>query len=496
MRLSELLSYDDVTIQCHDNPDADTIGSGYALYVYFKGKGKNVKLIYSGRSKLSKPNLVLLVKELSIPLVYEDGFKVNGLLITVDCQYGAGNVTKLEADQVAIIDHHQQEISNIPLTEIREYLGSCSTLVWQLLEEEGFNFSEHEEVSTALYYGLMSDTNSFTEINHPSDRDMKDALNYDPNLIRRLKNSNLTMQELEIAGIALLRGSYNPTYRFSVIKTQPCDPNILGFISDLAIQVDSIDVCIVYYEAQTGIKYSVRSCIREVMANELAEYISEMIGSGGGHVDKGGGFISITEFSRHYPGINADEYLLSQLTKYFGSFKVIDYESFQPDITSMERFKKRPLIQGYLRCTDIFEKGTPIVIRTLQCDLDDLVSDDNPYVIIGIKGDVYPISKENFDKGYIAYNDPFELETQYFPHIRDKNSGQSINLRPYAKKCVSNGEAYIYAKPLTETVKLFTRWDKDTYMPGKAGDYLIVREDDLSDVFIITKDLFDALYEK
>ena len=29
-----------ITIQAHDNPDADAIASGYALYVYFQAKGK------------------------------------------------------------------------------------------------------------------------------------------------------------------------------------------------------------------------------------------------------------------------------------------------------------------------------------------------------------------------------------------------------------------------------------------------------------------------
>lgn len=496
MKLSELLGYSDVTIQCHDNPDADSIGSGYALYVYFKEKGKNVKLVYSGRSQMSKPNLVLLVKELCIPIVYEENIRASGLLITVDCQYGAGNVKSVETDHVAIIDHHRQEIFDIPLTEIREYLGSCSTLVWQMLEEEGFDFSTHRDVATALYYGLMSDTNNFAEIKHPADRDMQDSLSYDPVIIRKLRNSNLTMSDLEIAGVALLRGSYNPTYRFSVMKTQPCDPNILGFISDLAIQVDSIDVCVVYHENLTGIKYSVRSCIREVMASELAEYISGELGSGGGHEDKAGGFISRAGFERQYPGINTDEYLLRQMTKYFGSFKVIDYESYEFDTSSMERYKERPLIQGYVKSTDVFEKGTPVVVRTLKCDMDDLVSDEDLYFIIGCTGEVNPITREKFEKGYRVIDEPFELDTQYFPHIRNKITGQNVNLRPYSKKCVLKDESYVYAKPLTDTVKLFTKWDRDTYVHGKPGDYLIVREDDPTDVLVITQDMFKILYEK
>ena len=43
MKLSELLMFNPIIVQCHDNPDADAIASGYALYSYFKEKGKDVR---------------------------------------------------------------------------------------------------------------------------------------------------------------------------------------------------------------------------------------------------------------------------------------------------------------------------------------------------------------------------------------------------------------------------------------------------------------------
>lgn len=496
MTLKELLKYEEIIIQCHDNPDADAIGSGFALYTFFKEKGKQVRLVYSGKAKITKPNLLILLNELSIPLEYAEEIDVSGLLITVDCQYGAGNVKKFKADNVAIIDHHRQEITNVPLSEIRYYLGSCSTLVWQMLEEEGFAVNEHPDIATALYYGLLTDTNNFTEINHPYDRDMKDTLAYDLNLIRKLKYSNLTIDELKIAGMALLKNSYDSVDRFSLVKTQPCDPNILGFIGDLAIQVDSVDVCVVYYEVDTGIKFSVRSCVREVMACELAEYISEGIGSGGGHSDKAGGFVFKCELNRRYPGKNTEQYLVTRLKEYYETFTVIDCTINGPDLTDMEIYKKRPSVQGYVKCTDIFKKGTPVIVRTLRCDMDNLLSDDDLYIVIGIKGDVHPIFKDKFLKGYEATEEPFAIETQYFPHIIDKNTGSIVDLKPYAKKCISTGEVYIYAKPLSKTTKLFTLWDRDTYMLGKPGDYLAVREDDENDAYIVSKDIFELTYKK
>ena len=294
MRLSELEKYNPITIQCHDNPDADAIASGFGLYTYFKSKGKDVRLIYSGRNRIHKANLKLMVEKLEIPVVYmeEVNQHIEGLLITVDCQYGAGNVTRLDADRVAVIDHHQVEIGNIELQEIRSNLGSCSTLVWRMMLEEGYPVEKDSILGTALYYGLYSDTNQFAEISNPLDMDLRDSIECDMSLIRLFRNSNLTLKELELAGIALIRYIYNDDHRYAIIKAQPCDPNILGIISDFLIQVDEVWTCIVYNEINDGYKLSVRSCIKEVDASELAAFVSEKIGSGGGHIEKAGGFIS------------------------------------------------------------------------------------------------------------------------------------------------------------------------------------------------------------
>ena len=134
MRLSDLEIYDKVTVQCHDNPDADTIASGYGLYCYFQSRGKEVRLVYSGRNRIQKSNLRLMVEKLELPIEYigvegDEAVRVDGLLVTVDCQYGSGNVTGLYADNVAIIDHHQLEKQAIPLSVINPNLGSCATLV-------------------------------------------------------------------------------------------------------------------------------------------------------------------------------------------------------------------------------------------------------------------------------------------------------------------------------------------------------------------------------
>ena len=65
MRLSELLQFEDIVIQCHDNPDADALASGAALHWYFTQKGKKVRFIYRGNNKIQKSNLMIMLVDLS-----------------------------------------------------------------------------------------------------------------------------------------------------------------------------------------------------------------------------------------------------------------------------------------------------------------------------------------------------------------------------------------------------------------------------------------------
>ncbi|MDE5872893.1 MAG: DHH family phosphoesterase [Lachnospiraceae bacterium] len=504
MKLKELQGYSRITIQCHDNPDADAIASGYGLYCFFNDNGKDVRLVYSGRNEISKSNLKLMVEKLNIPIQYisPDSVKeihLSGLLITVDCQYGAGNVTKLEADNVAVIDHHQIEIENTDMNHIIPGVGSCSTLVWKMLLEEGYIVNDDNGLGTALYYGLYTDTNQFSELNNPLDKDLREGIEFDAGLINQLKNSNLSIQELEIAGVAMLRYSFNDEYGFAVIKSQPCDPNILGLISDFLLQVDCINVCVVYNETNDGYKISVRSCIKEVNASELAAFLTEDVGSGGGHYEKAGGFISQKLYSEKYKSLHPEGYFNNRMLEYFDFFDLIYAKDYCADISDMKMYEKKKLPVGYVNMWEILPLGTPITIRTLEGDIDMVVEPDL-VVMIGIRGEVYPNHADKFKRAYTMEDREYiyecDTDMKYIPTIKVRSTGENLVLTDYAKACVPSGTVKIYAKPLLRGVKVFTAWDKDKYMLGMPGDYLAVRNDDMHDVYVIEKKIFAKSYSE
>jgi phosphoglycolate phosphatase len=318
MKLQDLLKYRKITIQCHDNPDADSIGSGFALLKFFESKGITADLIYGGRFEITKVSLRMLIDELQIPIEYVgvESRHFEGLLLTVDCQHGAGNVTTMFADDYAVIDHHVPEVSLPKLSRVEENCGSAGTLIYFMLKEAGYDIEGDRDLQTALYYGLYSDTYQFSESYSDRDKILRDEAKINRTLFNRLKHANISLTDLETAGIALLRNIYNESGRYSVMQANPCDPNLLGLLADFLLQVDVVDFCVCYNTLEDGFKFSVRSSVKEVRADALCEFLTKEIGTGGGRRDKAGGFISKKLYEANYGTMNSEAYFSEKINDF------------------------------------------------------------------------------------------------------------------------------------------------------------------------------------
>ena len=487
MELSCLLDFNDIVIQCHNYPDADTIASGFGVYRYLVEKGKKPRLVYSGDKQITKANLVIMVSQLEIPLEYVTELNKPELLVTVDCVHGESNVRSFEAENYAAIDHHQPG-KNIPaLSEINPNYGSCSTIIAEMLKKEDYSLEEDIKLSTALYYGLYTDTGNLTEIRHPKDRDLRDFARTDKMVLSLLMNSILSLPELRIAGTAINQAVFNDKLRYATAVAKPCDPNILGYINDLILQVDSIDVSVVGCYVPRGFKISVRSCISDIHADEMAYFITD--GNGGGHKQKAGGLLCDERLRD--PKALLDE----RIKAYFDSYDVIHAGEQKADISEMKLYSKQPETIGYAKTAEIVKPGTDIRIRMIEADID-IRASKNIYIMVGRKGNIYPIDRKKFEATYTASQEPYEINAEYDPTvITSENS--VFRIADHAKCCTSKESgAAIYAKKLDRTLKLYTIWDKANYMLGKVGDYLAVRSDDVNDMYIIPKEQFELVYRE
>lgn len=499
MRLQDFLPYGQIVIQCHDNPDADAVASGFGVYTYLKNQGKQVRLIYGGSHLISRSNLLMMVSELEIPIEHVDTLEPPDLLITVDCQYREGNVTFFEAKEEAVIDHHQVSGELPDLHLVRSNLASCSTIIWGLLQQEGVNLREDRRLSTALYYGLLMDTNNFTEVFHPLDKDLRDDAWVDRDLIVRLRCANLTMEELKIAGTALLHYDYDETYRYAVVMAAPCDPTILGMIGDFIMGVDAVDACLVYNVQSFGIKISVRSCIRENKASEIAKYVTRDVGSGGGHVEKAGGFIQ-TELLRAvcgYTGTESDvgDFLRERMQDFYEDIEIIHAENYVRDLSRIKVYRKKAPMLGLVRLDDILSVGAQIHIRTMEGDMDVQVQEKH-CLVIGTEGEITVLSEDAFVRNFKLREEAYAFEGSYEPMMKGTADSDKASLIPMARACTYKDEVKVYARPLTRRVKLFTEDNREKYVLGNEGDYLTVHVEDLQKAYIIERSEFLKDYEE
>jgi phosphoglycolate phosphatase len=496
MDIKQLAAYGNIVIQCHDIPDADAIGSGFALRQRLRSLGANASLVYGGRAAVSKPNLIMMLEMLDIEISHVQAIpEETALLITVDCQRGAGNAQHFDlpgSAEFAVLDHHRAEIPEGDNILIRPELASCATLVWDLIEGGGFSSAGDYRVCNALCYGLFTDTNGFSELRHPLDRDLAE-LPYDPAFMRKLSNSTVTLDELAVIGNTLKEREIIDN--IGLFRSEPCDPNLLGFASDIAKQVVGLDSCVVYCEQPRGLKLSIRSSAREIMADELAAFLCRDVGSGGGAVEKAGGFLGFKRIAELGGGLTADDYLKRRVFDYTSNYEYIHAGKHSVDFGRLPLFRKRMRPVGFAKSRDMFSAGTRITIRTLEGDVD-TVAGDEIYLMIGILGEVYPILRDKFEKSYVVRDEPYTEPLEYAPTVINRVTGERLSVLPFARACLPRGENLVRATPLQGDTKVFTHWDTEKYFHGSRGDFLVAGEGDYEECYIVRRDIFFDSYEE
>jgi phosphoglycolate phosphatase len=126
--------------------------------------------------------------------------------------------------------------------------------------------------------------------------------------------------------------------------------------------------------------------------------------------------------------------------------------------------------------------------------INDSIITEDMYIMIGVQGEIYPISEVNFNKNYIPIDMKYDMKLKYHPKAKIVDIGKEYSILEYAKCCESTSENIVYAKPLTMGVKVFTSWDKDCYLLGEPGDYFVAKEGNLHDMYVVEKNIFALTY--
>ncbi|MEU1428556.1 bifunctional oligoribonuclease/PAP phosphatase NrnA [Nocardia sp. NPDC005746] len=150
-----------VTILCHIQPDADTVGSGLALAQVLRRRGVPVVVCFAEPDRLpvsmrSLPGTDLLVGPDQVPVETD-------VLVTVDC--GSADRLGVLRDRLAgaattlVIDHHRSNTRFGAVNIVDEAAESTAGVIARILDA----WSEPLDANIAhcLYAGLVTDTGSF-----------------------------------------------------------------------------------------------------------------------------------------------------------------------------------------------------------------------------------------------------------------------------------------------------------------------------------------------
>jgi phosphoglycolate phosphatase len=488
VQLNQLAKYKNIVIQCHNTPNAGAIGAGFALQCCLRSLGANVTLAYGGFIEIKRPDLLKLIEALEIQISRITQLPHGtDLLITIGCQRGADNVESFDLSNettVVTIDRHEQKVPECDNFIIRPNVSSCATIVYDLLKQEGFETDIR--IQSALYYGLFCDTNELSELHHPLDRDLAE-IKHDVQLIRKLKNSQITISELTLINDALKNREV--VGGISLFRAEPCEVDVLNFISNIAQKIDCIDCCLAYCIQPCGINFSVRSTTREIMANELASFLCKNAGNSSGTLEKAEGFTDFKKIAE----ATTENYLSKQILEYVIYYDLIYANNHNVDFGAMNLYRKPPAMIGFAKSTDIFPANTEVLINAPTGNVSTVACRDT-YFMIGVQGEVYPIKKSVFEANYSALDSPYCLQTEYVPTVVNKLTKDEYEISPFARVCMARYSKAVRAMKLERPTKVFTSWDLEKYYIGEIGDWLVANEGNFNDCYVVRDDIFAKSY--
>lgn len=197
------------------------------------------------------------------------------------------------------------------------------------------------------------------------------------------------------------------------------------------------------------------------------------------------------------------EYFLRMAASYYQDcdrIKAADYVQMnEEEVRMMQAYRKKQIPWAYVHSVDVAPTGHEICMKTLENEAGLIVTaNEDSYIMIGCRGEVYDITREKFLRTYEATEetlDVFERMLDFLPAVETVPEGEYISLDEVAHLCYPKPGAGIYAKKLEKRTRVYPMDRSQEYFLGRPGDYLAIRREDMQDIYVIQKEIFQQTYE-
>lgn len=285
-----------IGITCHTSPDGDSIGSSLALMQGISTLGKEVYIMSKEVLPTSFEYLPFsndIDKQIQYVL---DG---TDIVIVVDC----GNVERINANldindreyTLINIDHHLSNDLYGDLNYVDPKSAAVAEIIYQLLKKMQVPITK--DIAACLYTSLITDTGSFrhsntTNLTHQIAGELiQTGIKFSDihrNIFEDIKFQRVKLQGAVIENmylelnrkICIMEITENMLNLFNIEKGDTSD------IINIGTQIDTVEVSILFKEAEEGFKVSLRSK-NLVDVSKIAGFFG-----GGGHIRASGFFSS------------------------------------------------------------------------------------------------------------------------------------------------------------------------------------------------------------
>lgn len=280
----------------------------------------------------------------------------------------------------------------------------------------------------------------------------------------------------------------------SVLADDEASEKLANGLMTLLWAVDGEDVKVRFYSKEKAIR-----------ALEFVDFFMGEFGMVKGHESQAGGIISqvlLRVLMSDMDETDIEKYFARMIRMYFDKCEWIFAEEYVKEnleaIKQLPQYSKKMVSWAFVRTVDIAPVGECFLLRSLENESDiEIAASEDLYIMIGCRGEIYIINREKFVKTYEASEEAFDIYDklpEYMPEVRLRDSDTYISLDEKAKLCYPKSGSVIYAKPLDCRTKVFSNENQGEYFVGKPGDYLALRADDLEDIYVIQKEIFEETY--
>ncbi|MFD1642250.1 DHH family phosphoesterase [Halohasta litorea] len=282
-----------LAVVAHDNPDPDAIASAVGLVAIAESVGVPADAYYFGEISHQENRALVNLLDLSLYPADPDSFEPSnyGTVALVDHSQPGVNDSLLPETPVGIVvDHHPPRM---PIDETNRYVdirpdvGSTSTIITEYFRRLGL--VPEQALSTALLYGIQTDTKRFTREVSEADFEAAAVLSATANEddLDRIESPSVTASVVETLATAIQRRDVRDSSLATCVG-QISDRDALAQAADDLLNMEGVTTVLVYGYTDDMIYVSGRTRGASIDLGEILREALDRIGSAGGHANMAG----------------------------------------------------------------------------------------------------------------------------------------------------------------------------------------------------------------